>query len=315
LNTTEDHIKKILEKITHLKLAKSHLQKLDSRLVEAYQEMADLEAVMDKEMHDVEKLQDLTVHQLFSKILGGQEERLELERQEYLEAVLNYKDAKKSVELMKFEKGVLEEKIIQLPQLEKELKAFLEKRENEILNHGGEIKNQLKILNGQIDDVFQLKREIYEAKIIGTKVRIMLEKIIQHLQTAHDKEKFVDLYGNSTSGSSNRKSNVQQAQDIFYRLQNEIRKFDDELEDIYSHQNIRFSRGIYELNQISKIYYGSLITDWVISKRINDSLAFVKTYFNKVQRTLLSLDREEKLTAEKTNYLQERKKEIIKESL
>ena len=58
LKTTEDLIKIVLEKITHLKLAKSHLQKLDARLLEAYQEMADLESKMDKEFRDVELLQN-----------------------------------------------------------------------------------------------------------------------------------------------------------------------------------------------------------------------------------------------------------------
>ena len=315
LNNTEENIKALLEKITHLKLAKSHLQKLDTRLLEAYQELANLESKMDKELSDVEKLQDLTIHQLFSKILGGQEQRLEIERQEYLEAVLNYKDAKKSIDLMKFEKEVLEEKTIQLPMLTKELNVLLEKRESEILNYGGSAQNQLKVFNSQIDDNFQLKREIYEAKIIGTKVRVLSESIIKNLQEAHDKERFIDEHGNMLKRRTVGKSNVQQAQETFYRLKNETLKFEDELEDIYSHREIKFRDSLQGFHQLSKIYYGNLINDWVVSQRIMDALSFVKTFHNRVQRTLLSLDREEKMANEKTIYLQERKKEIIKGSL
>ena len=314
MSITEQKIKTTLKEITHLQLTKNHLQKLDTRILEAYQEFAHLENVMEKELNDVEKLQNLTIHQLFSKILGGKEQRLEIERQEYLEAVLNFKDAKKSIELMKFEKEILQEKVLQLPILKKELDALLEKRESEILNFGGLVKNQLKVLNSQLDDNFQLKREIYEAKIVGTKVRVLLESIINNLQEAHDKERFVDEHGNVFRSRTAGKSNVQQAQETFYQLKNESLKFEDELEDIYSHREIKFRDSLQGFHQISKIYYGNLINDWVVSQRIMDALSFVKTFHNRVKRTLLSLDQEEKLANEKTIYLQERKKEIIKGS-
>lgn len=315
MSTTEDLIKKTLEEITHLKLTKSHLQKLDTRLLEAYQELADLETAMDKELRDVEKLQSLTVHQLFSKVLGGEEQRLEIERQEYLEAVLNYKDAQKSIELMKFEKEVLEEKTNDFPILEKKLNILLEKRESEILNVGGAVKSQIQLVNSQIDDSFQLKREIYEAKIVGTKVKVLTESILQNLQEAHDKERFIDEHGNIFQSRTAGKSNVQQAQETLYQLKNHTFKFEDELEDIYSHRGIKFRHRLQEFHQLSKIYYGNLINDWVVSQRIMDALAFVKSFHNLVQRTLLSLDRETKLADDKTKYLQERKKEIIQGSV
>ena len=315
MSTTEQKIKTILEKITLIKLTKSHLQKLDTRLLEAYKELADLESFMGKELKDVEALQNITIQQLFSKILGNKEQRLEIERQEYLEAVLNYKDAKKSIELMKFEKEVLQDKVTQLPILQKELDLLLDKRESEILNFGGPIINQLKVLNSQIDDTFQLKREIYEAKIVGTKVRILLESIIGNLQEAHDKERFIDEHGNPFRSRTAGKSNVQQAQDTFYQLRNESMKFEGELEDIYSHREIKFRVSLQRFQQMSKIYYGNLINDWVVSQRILDALSFIKTFHNRVKRTLLSLDQEEKLANEKTTYLQKRKKELIRESI
>ena len=72
---------------------------------------------------------------------------------------------------------MLEEQSIRLPVVEKKLNILVEKRESEILNVGGNVKNQIQVINSQIDDNFQLKREIYEAKIVGTKVKVLTESI------------------------------------------------------------------------------------------------------------------------------------------
>lgn len=216
---------------------------------------------------------------------------------------------------MKFEKEVLEEKVIDFPILEKKLNLLLEKRETEILNIGGSVKSQIQLVNSQIDDNFQLKREIYEAKIVGTKVKVLSESIISNLQKAHDEERFIDQHGQIFQSRNAGKSNVQQAQETLYQLKNETLKFEDELEDIYSHREIKFRDKLQEFQHLTKIYYGNLINDWVVSQRIMDALSFVKSFHNRVQRTLLSLDREVKMADDKTKYLQERKKEIIQGSV
>ncbi len=72
-----------------------------------YNELTAQRAKMNKEHQDVIKLEKLSKQLLFKTILGNKELQLEIERQEYLQAVLEYNATAYNIDLIKYEQEIL----------------------------------------------------------------------------------------------------------------------------------------------------------------------------------------------------------------
>ncbi len=301
-------IKSIIDKRTSLHLAKLHLVHLKERIVDGHKEKKRLEKILKKEYEDVLKLERLNIGKLFLHILGDKEEQLEIERQEYLQAVLVHKEWLKELKLMQYEKDLLEKQVKSLPAVEKEYTYLLELREQEVLHKVGRNKMQIRTINKQIDDTIELKREIHEAKIVGIKIKRKLEKMIGFLERASNLGDWE--YGIYLQIREGQKM-VQKAQTVFYKLKPLLFDFKTELEDIYKHRNIRLHDGVDIMEEMANMYYDNLISDWIIHRGIKNALTNIKLLQDRLLRTMQSLQQEEKRANKNMIYLSSRKKALI----
>ncbi|MCP3928037.1 MAG: hypothetical protein GY705_02920 [Bacteroidetes bacterium] len=307
----EEKKKQVLSEYKSLLLAQDHLKDLENRLKEAYAELEKMEKTLDKEYADVEKLEKFSINSLFKKVLGNKEEQLEIERHEYLQAVLKQKEVTKSVELLEFEQKVIEEKLNKLPKIEKELERLLQMQEKELLSRDPKSRLQLKSIIDELDNYVQLKREIYEAKIVGAKAKQLLEKMIVNLRQAYRLEEWNSHYQFPGKG----KPYVQKAQRIFYEAKQTLYTFEKELKDIYRQKRVRLTQGIENLNNLSRIYYDNLISDWVVHNRIQNAHTHMEAFHDRVVRILQTLNIEEQKVDKQIISLEEKKREIIMNSL
>ncbi len=307
MSNIEQELKDTINAQKSLVLSESHLNRLEGRLLKSQVHLKTLEKILDKEYQDIVDLEKLSIKKIFSSILGDTEEQLEIERQEYLEAILNHKDHLKGIELMEFERDILKEKLKEMPVVERKLERLIKLRESQILQLGGTNHTLLRNMNGQIDDTLRLKREIYEAKIVGTKVKVNLQQMILDLAIAGEREDWNSEHFDKGNG----RGHVNRAQEIFYKVKQLISQFEDELMDIYSHRDIKILRGIDNIDRVMKIYYDNLISDWVVKKRIYNSLHTIESLNDRVLRTLASLEQEERQANQKITYLEKRKKEML----
>ena len=208
---------------------------------------------------------------------------------------------------MEFERQVLKEKLRKISVVEKKIERLIKLRESQILSLGGKDQTLLRNMNDQIDDTLRLKREIYEAKIVGTKIKVKLQQMIQNLSVAGEREDWNSEHHMRGGG----RNYVNQAQEIFYKVKQLILQFEDELQDIYTLRDIKILQGIDNIDRVMKIYYDNLISDWVVKKRIYNSLHTIESLNDRVIRTLGSLDQEENQAIKKIVYLEDRKKEVI----
>jgi len=213
---------------------------------------------------------------------------------------------------MQFEKNILSEKVKFLPKVEKEYEALLELRESTILNKTGKNKALIKNVNNQIDDNIHLKREIIEAKIVGAKIKVRIEKMITHLSAA---AKRGDWNSSDYVYRGNTKAYVQKAQKLFYEIKPLLFDFITELEDIYKQRKIKLLDGINKMETISNTYYDSLISDWVVQKNIRNALSNMESLQDRVVRTMQSLEIEEKRANSSIEYLSSRKKALLLDSV
>jgi uncharacterized protein involved in exopolysaccharide biosynthesis len=115
MSALADEIKKLLEDHQVIKKAESRLKELIPEITRLKSTLRPLELSMQKEFEDIEALEKIGMKALFYKVLGSQEEQVEKERQEYLQASLKYDQARKSLELLEFEYNILSKKTGSLP--------------------------------------------------------------------------------------------------------------------------------------------------------------------------------------------------------
>ena len=133
-------------------------------------------------------METLSVSSLFQRILGNKKEQYEIEKQEYLQAVLKYKEYAKTMELMIYEQEVLEEKVAKEEKTLEILNELLLLRDVEISAKYLNFRNQLIQVNQETDAALGAQREAHEANIVGVKALVRLNEMIELLQKAHDLE-------------------------------------------------------------------------------------------------------------------------------
>ena len=171
-----ESLKKAIEDHQDIVRVKNHLAHLVSKIQEEEDSLKGLGNVLEKEHQDVKRLEKLSVKGIFHEFLGDKKKQLEIERQEYLDVVLRYNEAVKYIELLEFEKEVLEEKLTKEKEVKETLNKLLKERAHQLMRTNSAIGNELLQIEKQIDQKLAMKREIHEALIVGTSIMSKLKK-------------------------------------------------------------------------------------------------------------------------------------------
>lgn len=274
----------------------TRLQKVRARLEQLNQEIVDLEGKIgflvqkvDEESKDIEALKKTGVKSLFYKILGNKEAQLEKERQEYLQANLEYDEAQKSLELLKYERNILESKVHQLPAAEKNYEALLQERENEILQSDPVLKRTIENIDFQIDQRRKVIFEMQEAIQVGTDAIKLLDMVVGKLNQAVSWGQW-DAYGRRGRMPGHFKYRyIDQAKDLAYKANISLRQFEQELRDIYGPKKFNLSVKFDAFASFTEVFFDNLITDWIVQQKIHNTLSGVRSVRDRVYRLVSSL--------------------------
>ncbi|MEM1321958.1 MAG: hypothetical protein AAGG75_16980 [Bacteroidota bacterium] len=309
------HIKQLIERYQSQELARHHLEKVYERLEAANLQLEQLEVLLEKEYKSIKPLEQRSLQGLFHTILGNKESQLEIRKQEYLHMALKYNEHKKMVELLDFERRVLEEKLLDAAAVKQELEASIQQRSQSIIQRYPELANELNNVDREIDHKVGLRRELNEAIIVGLQAVRLLEEMADLLQQVHN-------WGASTHSAYRKEDSyeleqtnviIDKAHNLLYKAQQILLKFDDELKDIYAYQRIHSFHRYDNLEHFSDIYYSRLISDWIVQKRIRGALANVRGTRDGVRQIIESLRNEMKQAEQSINYFEQRKKAAIME--
>ena len=256
--------------------AKKHLSNLNQRLEEEQMNLDDLNLLVEKEYQDVRKLRNLSLTSLFHNLLGNKEEQYEIEKQEYLHAVLKYKECEKTVDLLSYEQLVLQGKVEREQVVYQQLTSLLTERNQLIQQKYTKLKNQILEIHEQVDNKIAFKQEVQEALSVCQKAA----KIIQEMTTKVIKAQRSEEWGNTSftnSGESqfSKFTYIDQAQQLSYKLKPLFQQLEDELEDVYKLKSIKRINKVAELKHFNVIYYDYLISDWIIRRQINSTLNYI----------------------------------------
>ena len=291
--TVQQQIKDTIEKIVALEKVEKHLAESQSTLKAEQEKLKSLGKMLDKELRDFEKMQELSVKGLFHKILGNKEEQLEIERQEYLKAHLEYKAAEESIQLLEFELSILEGKAEQLPALNKQLVSLKRAREQEIMRLGGESKTKLLVVFGKMDQTLQYAKEVGEAHLAGEESIRSLETVLNHLGNALRWANMDMMQGRrNRSYDYHKRSAIDHAMHAANQARRSLDRFAQELGDI------KIALGNYDLNigdwgRFTNLFFDNMITDWIVQNQISNTKNAVSGVADKVKRIIQTLTHEQ----------------------
>lgn len=265
---------KIAQKLAEVKsidLAKRHLLSLRRKFETHEKRLQAILILLDRKLFDIEELEKLKVKSLFSRVLLDKQSQLEENRQEYLEFFLEYKEARKQLELIKYEENILKTKILREAQTKKELEYLLQLREKEIISAPNVLRTKVLEVQVKIDVKVMLKREIYEALIAGAKVKSHMQILMTYLEKAAKLRHFT-FELSKTNMIPKEKNFVDLALQEYYKLIPAVKSYEEELQDVFKNKKLPIHSGLSNFKRFSKVYYNNLINDWVVYERINQTL-------------------------------------------
>ena len=314
VKTTAEKIKNTIEKIAELQAVKRHydstLEELDSILDKKDR----IETSMVKELEDINKLENLGVKSIFYKVLGSKEEQLEKERQEYLQVTLQHKEIVNALEVVEFEKNILEKKLVEIDQLEKELEDLKEVRETEILATPGNLRNELYLLSKKIDKEQRFSAELREAIVAGEATLDSLEIVYSHMKKARDWGNWDMVQNKGGRYPKSMKHNaIDRAMHELSRSKLLLRTFNNELRDV-GYSNKRLAIQVEDIGRFPGVIFDNLISDWIVQSKIKSVLSTLETLMDNVDLMLKELQSDNANSKEEIGHLEHQKNKLLEEN-
>ncbi|QOR36784.1 hypothetical protein IMX26_08245 [Clostridium sp. 'deep sea'] len=278
--------KEINEQIAELKSGEERYLKLNS-IIESLRndkekvvaKQAQLKAELDKESNDVEKLEGLSVTNLFYKLFGSYDVKLDQEKQEAFAAHLKYNQCLTELQNIESEiKDRMVEKIKYKNCSNKLQELYNEKIE---LIKGFELNNteDTILLTNKIAECKAKLKEIDEALDAGDLAVKGIVGIIDSLKSAQGWGIW-DMVGGGLITSMIKHSHINEAKKQSEQVQTYLRMFKNELLDINIDETININ--IEGFDVFIDYFFDGLISDYFVQSKINSAKKSVDNIYSKV---------------------------------
>lgn len=312
--TTASKIKDIIIEIGELQAVKRHYESTLQEFDRVLDKKDKIEAKMIDELEDINNLEKLGVKSIFYKVLGNKEQQLEKERQEYLQVTLQHKELVNAIEVIEFEKKILEKKLVVIDELEINLEKLKKVREQEILATPGRLRNELNLIHKKTDELHLYGVELGEATLLGERTLQSLEVIFTHMKKAKEWGNWDMIQGNRGRYQKSLKHNaIDRAMNEVSRSKLLLRNFNKELSDI-GYSNQRLALQIENISRFPAIIFDNLISDWIIQNKIKSVLSTIGNLMDEIQLIMKSLLNDRANSDEELKALELEKNRLLEEN-
>ncbi len=302
-----DALKNAIEEHRMLEMAEKHLSHVIQQIKEEEEHIDFLASLLEKEKLDVVQLQKSTVKAIFHQILGNKEKQLEIERQERLDAALNYNEAIKYLELLEFERSVLEEKINQKKEVQKRLDHELNLREKELLKSDSILGQAILNIEKQIVTQFALKGEIRRAIVVGEEI---ISKLL-NMSAILAKTQYWGWYYVAQNTPVGTLGNLDKSLNMAYELKQDLLEYQDYLKDIFGRKHYKFMNTFRTILSFNSRLRANLISDWLIQEKINSTFHHVIAFRDQIKRLNEALKKESKNADAEMEHLNREKRKVM----
>ncbi len=315
----QDSFKQALEAKNSMDQAQRRLKFLNEEIYRSNQGLEMLANTVDKEYLDVQELEEKKVVGFLKKHKREKEEKLEKEKQEYLDAVLRYNQAVKEIELLEFERNVLLDKLLKRPEIEKKYKKELKVYEASLKEEDSKLGEALRKIDQQIVNIHLKKKEILEAHTAGKKCLETFWLIEQHLNSKFRPEYAPD-HGFVPPGWNpieyfSQIGRLEKARSKLPEASKRLKWFIEQLGDVYSDPETFLGIKSHEFKRFSDYFFESYIADWRFRDRINQLHQEITRIIRILESTMEVLRRELEKEEKKSEALEEEKTTLIRMKL
>ncbi|MEM9545582.1 MAG: hypothetical protein AAGA77_06390 [Bacteroidota bacterium] len=277
---------RLYKEINRRENLKIHLVHLEQMIEAKAEEMDIMRVSLEKEEKDVATYENLTLYSLFSKVLGTHEKQLEIERQEYLHALMLYRGLEENYANLVGERQLILKSMKSLHSLEREFEKLLEEKDQLIKNEP-DYPEELNTLNQRIASFAEQIKEINITISKGQAAKKCLLKLIFNLNQLEQ----WGFQGRYPGSSSMLRKNKQVKKQI-YGANNYLQEYEDHLFTISTHNDLNFKHQIKNLEAFLDRFVDDLITDWVVNKKIQNSAHLVTSMMDTITKLNSSLEYE-----------------------
>ena len=296
------------------------LELISEKILQQELLLSELDQQKNSELNDVKALESDSLRNIFLFFLGNKEEALEIERQEFVWAQLNYLACKRRIKALKIDKESISEEIAKFHLSNNYLDELLVRKQRRIKKSVKEFA-KYKSLNDRVLQREHMLKEIHEAQNAGT---TLLDKIsdlkiqltlIQKEDTwgSMDYATAQKYHGKGNYSSYEKKQFEKLSQEIIYEIDRHILKFKSELDDIHSSFELDYTRHLIILEEFLPIFYDNLITDWVVQREIINAQRSTNILFSRVERILLMLEHEHQTVHNEIDFYRLKRREYLLE--
>ncbi|NRB52586.1 MAG: hypothetical protein HRU41_33300 [Saprospiraceae bacterium] len=307
MNTPEGELQKHLEEYQTLLQAEKYLVSVQQQIQKEEENIEYWENEVEEDYRGIERLDSFSVKGLFNRFIGDKRDNQDLERQQYLEAVLALKEAYKSYELLQFEAKILADKVKMLPHKQKRIEKLIKERENRLEDH--QKKEQWSTFFAELDEATRLAQEIRGAQRIGKECTNKVQYVLELLAYA---EELREWYPRGRAPDyTEEKTAIDRATEEFYHLKIWLRKFETEVEDIYLHTKISLISRASKFESFVEVYHNYLINDWIIRSRISSVISMIESLRDEIQKLAQAVDEKDRMVKGKIQALRAKKQQLI----
>ncbi|MDQ0231682.1 hypothetical protein [Metabacillus malikii] len=297
----QGHLRKKDKYEAQLEDYKDELEAIEHRL-------AQLESRLQSEQEDVEKLERFSLTNLFATLSGKKDEKLSVEKQEYLAAKHKLEEAKKTRVEIDDAMILISEKLIQLENAEYRYQQLLKQKEEMIKTSSTPYTEKIFELSSLEGRLQAYIIELDEAINAGQNVKNSLQKAITSLEKAENWGTW-DMLGGGTITGMVKHQHIDEAEKSLHQAQTRMRQFQKELLDVQETAQIEVN--ISDMLKFADFFFDGFIADYMVQGKINRSLEQAKQQNERVHTIVQGLENQYDEKNRELKRIQQEKQHII----
>ncbi len=281
----------------------------DVELLRARQRL--LEMKLGEEQRDVDRLEGLTLTALFHTFLSSKNEQLQKERQELLQVKLKLDQCAAAGANLEGDLATLLEELEDKTALEEAYGEAVARKEALLLQGDNPRARRMVELAEELAVSHAALRELREAQVAGDHASESLDHTVDYLNSARSWGRW-DMIGGNLAVTAVKHSKIDKARGFAHEAQNDLRRFEDELDDIEITEHLAIEVGTF--NTFADFFFDGLIFDWMVQGKLVSSLQSVERTQARVDKLLEVLDREVATASARVSELEAERTALIEEA-
>lgn len=306
----QEQIDHLTNEIDQNKRRRKHILEIEKELLHLSKQEQIRYKELIKELDDVKRLERLNLKSLFNRFLGDLETRLDKERQEYLQAVLQHKSIEDKMQILKYEKKLLHQKLFDATSFEKELTSLILKKEANLKKKSTVFFSKVKPYEKQIT-LYKVKKDKYlRVMNLGERAMREVNGVLSDLRHVSDWGKSVRaMHGKGQYSSIEKKYFIDKARSKVVRAQVYLSDFEKDAFSLFHDYSDHLHLDSFE--EFLDDFLDNLITDWVVQQKIKHSKFAAETVKDKLTRILKTLQFELEKIEHELELAIERKRTFV----